>query len=70
MKTKKVVGMPERVRCILDADDFENRVKALREEAATAGDLEMVATCDRALGDSYADQVEAASALADAEAQS
>ena len=31
------------------AEQFDDRVRALRSEAAEAGDLRMVAICDRAL---------------------
>lgn len=36
---------------IINSDGFESRVRALRDEAAVAGDLEQVAVCDEALLD-------------------
>jgi len=44
-------------------------IEALRQEAAQAGDLLMVATCDLALGGDWGARTECADAIADARAQ-
>lgn len=47
----------------------DEQITALRNEAATAGDLAQVAVCDRALAGSRRARRECARIIADAEAQ-
>jgi len=61
----------QRAAEIMAADDFEGRVRTLRDEAVRAGDDRMAATCDRWLltgVDRFG--MQCARAIAEAEAQS
>jgi hypothetical protein len=59
----------ENIARILESDDFDNRIEALRNEAAMVGDDATVEICDRAIEDNCDDaRHDAAGILADAEA--